>query len=80
MSSPEHASPHLHTSGQLLSVDMPAQDLVKATVSGVTNTLTNTEYPSHPASPDGGHSLPHPTPEGDQALLLTGQGLLRPGL
>lgn len=42
LSSPERVSPHLHTSGQLLSVDMPAQDLVKVTVSGVTNTFTNT--------------------------------------
>lgn len=47
--SPEHVSPHLHASGQLLSVDMPAQDLVKATVSGGLQSLTRrTHLTSHP--------------------------------
>lgn len=75
--SPEHVSPHLHASGQLLSVDMPAQDLVSHCK--WRTSVTDTEDPSHLASPDGSHNLPHPAPEGDQALLLTGQGLPRPG-
>lgn len=63
MSSPEHVSPHLHASGQLLRVDMPAQDLAEATVSGGEHCLTqSTHLALHPQM--GLTVLPQTAPEG----------------
>lgn len=67
----EHVSPHLHASGQILGVDMPAQDLVEANVSGGPHSLTQSSHLT--LRPQVGVTLPHP------AFLLAGQGLRRPG-
>lgn len=64
VSSPEHVSPHLHASGQLLRVNMPAQDLAEATVSGGEHCLTqSTHLALHPQM--GVTVLPQTAPEGD---------------
>lgn len=73
VSSPEHASPHLHASGQILGVDMPAQDLVEAAVSGGPHSLTQSSHLTLRPQVGGGVTLPHP------AFLLAGQGLRRTG-
>lgn len=49
VSTPEHVNPHLHACGQLLRVDMPAQDLTGATVSRGEHSLTqSTHLALHP--------------------------------